>query len=62
MDIILYVAGIMAFAPTLALMYAVLRKYTYPAVEQPFFSDPAFFSLFVVGLVEIGRASCRERV
>ena len=51
MDIILYVAGIMAFAPTLALMYAVLRKYTYPAVEQPFFSDPAFFSLFVVGLV-----------
>ncbi|MCL2032962.1 MAG: hypothetical protein FWG96_06840 [Methanomassiliicoccaceae archaeon] len=51
MDVILYAAGIMAFAPTLILMYAVLRKYTYPAVEQPFFSDPAFFSLFVVGLI-----------
>jgi len=50
-DVILYVAAISAFAPTLALMYAVLRKYTYPAVEQPFFSDPAFFKLFVVGLV-----------
>jgi heme A synthase len=29
----------------------VLRKYTYPAVEQPFFSDPRFFGLFVVGLI-----------
>jgi len=51
MDTILYVAGILAFAPTLILMYAVLRKYTYPAVEQPFFSDPSFFKIFVVGLV-----------
>ena len=51
MDAIFYLAGILAFAPTLILMYAVLRKYTYPAVEQPFFSDPAFFKLFVVGLV-----------
>jgi len=51
MDLILYVAGILAFAPTLILMYAVLRKYTYPAVEQPFFSDPALFKLFVVGLI-----------
>jgi len=47
----LYAAGVMAFAPTLILMYAVLKRYTYPAVEQPFFSDPAFFSLFVVGLI-----------
>ncbi|MDR0309273.1 MAG: hypothetical protein LBH88_00740, partial [Candidatus Methanoplasma sp.] len=38
-------------APTLILMYMVLRKYTYPAVEQPFFSDPRFFGLFVVGLI-----------
>ncbi|MDR2699010.1 MAG: hypothetical protein LBB30_04980 [Candidatus Methanoplasma sp.] len=51
MDLLLYAAGIMAFAPTLLLMYAVLRKYTYPAVEQPFFSDPVFFKLFVVGLI-----------
>ena len=36
---------------TVALMYAILRKYTYPAVEQPFFSDPTLFGLFAVGLV-----------
>ena len=51
MDTIMYAAGILAFAPTLILMYAVLRKYTYPAVEQPFFSDPSFFKIFVVGLI-----------
>jgi hypothetical protein len=51
MEVMLYAAGIAAFALTFILMYAVLRKYTYPAVEQPFFSDPAFFGLFVVGLI-----------
>ncbi|MDR3282236.1 MAG: hypothetical protein LBS92_01310, partial [Candidatus Methanoplasma sp.] len=47
----MYVAAIMAFAPTLLLMYAVLMNYTYPKVQQPFFSDPALFGLFAVGLV-----------
>jgi len=51
MDAISPIAAILAFAPTLILMYVVLRKYTYPAVEQPFFSDPAFFGLFAIGLV-----------
>ena len=51
MDTVMIVAAILAFTPTLILMYVVLRKYTYPAVEQPFFSDPAFFGLFAVGLV-----------
>ncbi len=51
MDLLMMMAAIVAFAPTLALMYIVLRKYTYPAVEQPFFSDPAFFGLFTVGLI-----------
>lgn len=47
----LYVASFLAFAMTLILMYLVLRKYTFPAVEQPFFSDPSLFGLFAVGLV-----------
>lgn len=47
----LYIAAILAFVPTLILMYAVLRKYTFPAVAQPFFSDPSFFGLFTVGLI-----------
>lgn len=51
MDMLMGAAAIMAFAPTLLLMYAILKKYTYPAVEQPFFSDPTFFILFSVSLV-----------
>lgn len=52
MNFMMGIAALLAFAPTLLLMYVVLRKYTYPAVEQPFFSDPKFFGLFTVGLVE----------
>ena len=51
MEILMLAAAVMAFAPTLILMYAILRKYTYPAVEQPFFSDPTFFILFTIALV-----------
>jgi len=51
MDFMMAAAAILGIGPALALMYLVLRKYTYPAVESPFFSDPTFFSLFVVGLV-----------
>lgn len=51
MEMLLMAAAIMAFAPTLLVMYLVLKKYTYPAVEQPFFSDPTFFILFSIALV-----------
>lgn len=44
-------AALIGIAPAMILMYAVLRKYTYPAVERPFFSDPYFFGLFVVGMI-----------
>lgn len=46
-----YVAAALAFVPALLMMYLVLRPYTYPATEYPYFSDPSFFSLFAVGLV-----------
>lgn len=45
-------AGAIALALALAVMYVALRKYTYPAVEEPFFSDPTLFMLFALGLVE----------
>jgi len=48
---IFYIAVIMGFAPALLLMYVLLRPYTYPATEYPYFSDPSFFMLFTVGLV-----------
>ena len=51
MDINMATAAVIGLGAALALMYMVLRKYTYPAVEQPFFSDPKFFGLFTVGLV-----------
>jgi hypothetical protein len=46
-----YGAAILALAPTLVLMYVLLRKYTYPYAERPYFSDPTFFLLFAIGLV-----------
>ena len=52
MDASMGIAGAFALGVALVLMYVVLRKYTYPAVEQPFFSDPSLFILFTVGLIE----------
>lgn len=46
-----YAAAVIALAPTLLLMYVLLRKYTYPYTERPYFSDPTFFLFFAVGLV-----------
>ncbi|MGI6471588.1 MAG: hypothetical protein ACOX1N_00725 [Candidatus Methanomethylophilaceae archaeon] len=51
MDLNFGLAALIGIAPAMILMYAVLRKYTYPAVEKPFFSDPYFFGLFVVGMI-----------
>ena len=52
MDLTMGIAGAIALGVALVLMYVVLRRYTYPAVEQPFFSDPSLFILFTVGLIE----------
>ena len=52
MDASMGIAGAFALGVALVMMYVVLRKYTYPAVEQPFFSDPSLFILFTVGLIE----------
>ena len=51
MDWILGLAMILGIGPALALMFLGVRNYTYPRVEQPFFSDPTFFSMLVVGMV-----------
>ena len=51
MDLQFGLAMVLGIGPALILMYVILRNYTYPRVEQPFFSDPAFFGLFMVGLV-----------
>lgn len=52
MDMKLGLAAAIGLGVALILMYVVARKYTYPAVEQPFFSEPTFFILFTIGLVE----------
>lgn len=44
-------AMVLGIGPALAMMYLIVRNYTYPKVEQPFFSDASFFLLFFVGLV-----------
>jgi hypothetical protein len=48
---VFYIATILAFAPALVLMYALVRNYTYPKTEHPYFGDPMYFGLFAVGLI-----------
>lgn len=52
MDMKLGLAALIGLGAALILMYVVLRKYTYPHVEQPFFSDPTLFIIFTIGLFE----------
>ena len=52
MDTGLALAAIIGLGSALVLMYAVLRNYTYPKIEEPFFSDPTLFKIFTVGLFE----------
>ena len=51
MDMIFGLAMVLGIGPALILMYLGVRNYTYPRVEQPFFSDPRFFMLLVVGMI-----------
>lgn len=48
---VFYIATALSLVPTLLVMFILLRPYTFPKVEQPFFSDPTFFLYFAVGLV-----------
>ena len=52
MDTGLALAALIGLGSALVLMYAVLRNYTYPKIEKPFFSDPTLFKIFTVGLFE----------
>ena len=51
MDMIFGLAMVLGIGPALILMDLGVRNYTYPRVEQPFFSDPRFFMLLVVGMI-----------
>jgi hypothetical protein len=52
MDTALAIAAVIGLGSALVVMYAVLRNYTYPKIEEPFFSDPTLFKLFTLGLFE----------
>ena len=52
MDTGLALAALIGLGSALVLMYAVLRNYTYPKIEEPLFSDPTLFKIFTVGLFE----------
>jgi hypothetical protein len=51
MDFTSLAAAAIGFAPPIALMLWTLQKYTYPAVEKPYFSDPTLFAMFAIGIV-----------
>jgi hypothetical protein len=44
-------SALAGFVPALALFFFTLRKYTYPAVEKPFFDDRKVFAFFALGIV-----------
>ncbi|MGN1044418.1 MAG: hypothetical protein ACI4Q9_00475, partial [Candidatus Methanomethylophilaceae archaeon] len=52
MEMTMYIAAAAVFVPALVMFYYVLRDYTYPKVENPFFEDSKVFTLFAVGLIE----------
>ena len=51
MDWTFGIALLIGFAPVFIAMDTVLKNYTYPRVENPFFKDTSFFGLFTVGIV-----------
>lgn len=52
MEISMIIAAVIVFAPALLMFYYILKGYTYPAVEHPFFEDAKAFTLFAIGLIE----------
>lgn len=40
-----------SFGPAMIIMYFILRDYTYPRVEKPFFDDRKVFALLTLGIV-----------
>ena len=52
MDYTMLLTLALAAVPALVMFYFVLKGYTYPAVEEPFFKDSTVITLLVVGLVE----------
>ena len=52
MDWTFGIALLVGFAPVFIAMDIVLKNYTYPRVENPFFKDSTFFGLFTVGIFE----------
>ena len=52
MEMTMYIAAAAVFVPALVMFYYILKDYTYPKVENPFFEDSKVFTLFAVGLIE----------
>ncbi len=52
MEPAMIIAAVLVFVPALLMIYYLLKGYTYPAVEEPFFKDSTLFTLFAVGLIE----------
>ena len=52
MDWTFGIALLVGFAPVFLLMDMVLKNYTLPRVDRPFFRDTTFFGMFTVGIIE----------
>jgi hypothetical protein len=52
MDWTFGIALLVGFAPVFVMMDVIMKNYTYPRVETPFFKDSTFFMMLVVGILE----------
>ena len=51
MDNVMMISGVIGFTPALIILFFVLRDYTYPAVEKPYFDDRKVFIFLSFGMI-----------
>ncbi len=51
MDNVMMISGAIGFTPALIILFFVLKDYTYPAVERPYFDDRKVFVLLSFGMI-----------
>jgi hypothetical protein len=51
MDSLMFLAGLVGFAPALVVLFMLLRDYDYPRMEKALFSDTKVFALVAAGMI-----------
>ncbi len=51
MDNVMMISGVIGFTPALIILFFILKDYTYPAVEKPYFDDRKVFIFLSFGMI-----------